>query len=188
MSKTAKSLVISLALLILVGGGAFAKQDVEKHTFHVGINPFSWIYGSYKGEVGMPLSGLVELAGQFYYVDRGKQAAIYGADLDVYWKRLNAGLVVHLFPSQMATGFFISGRLTYLRFTWVDEIAATEDVYDDLTAGVDIGWRYIWEFDSGWGMFLQFYGGIERFFFNGEISDVFFPILPVGGFQFGFLM
>jgi hypothetical protein len=188
MSKTAKSLVVCLLLLTLVGASAFAKQEVEKHTFHFGLNPFSWIYGVYKGEVGIPLTGLVELAGQFTYVDRGRQAAIYGVDLDAYWKRLNAGLIVHIFPNQMATGFFISGRLSYLRFTVVDEIASTEDVYDDATAGVDIGWRYIWEFENGWGMFLQFYGGAERFFFNGEISDEFFPILPVTGFHFGFLM
>jgi hypothetical protein len=38
-------------------------------------------------------------------------------------------------------------------------------------------------------MFLQFYGGIERFFFNGEIGDdIGFPLLPVAGLHLGFHM
>jgi hypothetical protein len=87
----------------------------------------------------------------------------------------------------MATGFFVSGRLMYLNYKDVD--GGTETIYNDVTAGVDIGWRYLWEFESGYGMYLQFYGGVERFFFNGEIADAFgIPLLPVFGFHIGFHM
>jgi ABC-type glycerol-3-phosphate transport system substrate-binding protein len=189
MSKTAKFLIVSLLLLVLVGAGAFAKQDVEKHTVHVGINPFSWIYGAYKIEVGMPLTGFVELAAQFNYVDGEAQRKLIGEDTDTYTKRLTGGAVVHLFPSQMATGFFISGRLMFLNFRYVDKATSTDYTKQDMSAGIDMGWRYLWEFEGGWGMFLQFYGGIERFFFNGDIADDFgFPILPVSGFHIGFHM
>ena len=187
MSKTAKFLIVSLLLLVLAGTGAFAKQEVEKHTAHVGLNPFSWIYGVYSGEVGVPITGLFEVAVQFDYVDGLAQRKLVSADTDEYTKRLTVGPVVRLFPSQMATGFFISGRLMYLNFKYHDP--GGDEAYDDVTAGIDIGWRYLWEFDSGWGMFLQFYGGIERFFFQGEIADLIgFPILPVAGFQIGFHM
>jgi hypothetical protein len=187
MSKTAKFLIVSLLLLVLVGAGAFAKQDVEKHTVHVGINPFSWIWGVYSGEVGAPLTGLIEVAAQFNYVNGKAQRKLFGLDTDTYSQRLTAGPVVRLFPSQMATGFFVSGRVMYLNFKYVD--AGGETTYNDVTAGIDIGWRYLWEFESGFGMFLQLYGGVERFFFNGDIGDDFgFPILPVGGFHLGFHM
>jgi hypothetical protein len=187
MSKTAKSLVVCLLLLVLVAAGAFAKQDVEVHKVHVAINPFSWIWGAYTGEVGFPLSGLVEIAGQITYVNGKAQRRIFGLDTDTYSQRLTVGPVVHIFPSEMATGFFVSGRLMYLHFKFVD--LGVEDIYNDVSAGIDIGWRYIWEFESGYGMLLQFYGGLERFFFNGDIGDDFgFPILPVAGFHIGFLM
>ena len=189
MSKTAKLMIVSLLLLVLVGAGAFAKQDVEKHIFHVGLNPFSWIWGVYAGEVGVPLTGLVEVAAQFNYVDGEAQRRLFGLDTDIYSKRLTVGPVVRLFPSQMATGFFVSGRVMYLNFRYVDENISKDETYNDVTAGIDIGWRYLWEFESGYGMFLQFYGGIERFFFNGDIGDDFgFPILPVAGFHLGFHM
>jgi hypothetical protein len=187
MSKTVKSLIVSLLLLVLVGAGAFAKQDVEKHTVHVGLNPFSWIWGVYSGEVGIPLTGFIELAGQFNYVNGEAQRKILGLDRDSYSKRFTGGAVVRLFPSQVATGFFISGRLMYLNFKFVD--AGGTDTYNDVTAGVDIGWRYLWEFEGDFGMYLQFYGGIERFFFNGEIGDdLGLPIIPIGGFHIGFHM
>jgi len=188
MSKTTKFLIVSLMLLVLVGTGAFAKQDVEKHTVHVGLNPFSWIWGVYRGEVGIPLTGFIEVAAQFDYVDGQTQREIFGMDTTTYSKRLTAGPVIRLFPSQMATGFFISGRLMYLNFRFVDKGEGTDKTYDDVTAGIDLGWRYLWEFENGWGMYLQFYGGIERFFFNRDISEDFFPILPVTGFHIGFHM
>jgi hypothetical protein len=187
MSKTAKFLIVSLLLLVLVGTGAFAKQEVEKHTVHVGINPFSWIWGVYAGEVGVPLTGLIEVAAQFNYVNGKAQRKLFGIDTDSYSQRLTVGPVVRLFPSQMATGFFVSGRVMYLHFNFVD--VGIEHKYDDVTAGIDLGWRYLWEFESGYGMFLQFYGGIERFFFNGEIGDdIGFPLLPVAGLHLGFHM
>jgi hypothetical protein len=57
-----------------------------------------------------------------------------------------------------------------------------------MTAGVDLGWRYLWEFPKGWGMYIQGYGGVERFIIHGEIQELLggWPILPVFGFQLGF--
>ena len=187
MRKRTKLLIVTVVLMMLIAAGAFAKQNVEVHTFHVGINPFSWIWSDIKAEVGFPITGIFEVAGQIHYVNGEKQRDLFGADTDEYSKRLTIGPVIRLFPSEMATGFFVSGRLMYLNFTYHD--ATGDTTYNDLTAGVDIGWRYIWEFESGWGMFLQFYGGIERFILNGEIADdIGFPLLPVAGFHLGFQM
>ena len=187
MSKISKVLILCLTLLVVASFSAFSKQEVEKHTVHVGINPLSWIYGVWEGEVGMPITGVVEVNLQFSYVNGEAQRKLFNADTDTYTKRLTLGPVVRLFPGQNATGFFISGRLMFLHFKYVDE--GSEETYNDATAGIDVGWRYLWEFEGGWGMYVQFYGGLERFFFNGEISDALgFPILPVGGFHLGFHM
>ncbi len=187
MNKTSKVLILCLTLLVVASFSAFSKQEVEKHTFHVGLNPFSWIYGIYEGEVGMPITGVFEVALQFNYVDGEAQRKLVKADTSTYTNRLTMGPVVRLFPGQNATGFFVSGRLMFLNVKYVD--GATEEKYNDATAGIDIGWRYLWEFEGDWGMYLQFYGGLERFFFQGEISDIVgIPILPVFGFHLGFHM
>ena len=191
MGKMSKVLGMVIVLLIVVSLGAFAKQTTEKHTVHFAINPFSWIYGVYNGEVGLPLTGLLEVAAQFNYWDGLAMAKLFSDDTDYYTdyynQRLTVGPVLHVFPAQNATGFFVSARLMYLHFVNVD--LGVKSTYNDVSAGVDLGWRYRWQFAKGGGMLLQFYGGVERFFFQGDIGNhLILPIILVGGFHLGFLL
>jgi hypothetical protein len=187
-------------LLVLVTSPVFTKQNVEKHTFHIGINPFSWIFGIYNIEVGIPFTGFLEIAGLFDYLDGETLQRLFGIGNDPYdpydsynpyFKWLKVGPVVRLFPSQMATGFFFSFRLMYLFFRYVEEwhdpADSIDESFHDIAFGADIGWRYIWEFDNDWGMYLQGYLGIERHVLNTKISEFFLPLLPVVGFQLGVL-
>jgi hypothetical protein len=186
MNKSPKLLVLCVALLLIASMGAFAKQDVEPHKFHVALNPFSWIWGAYRAEVGMPITGLLEVAGQIEYLDREVVVDMFEFPWDTYQKRLTIGPVVRLFPALNNSGFFISGRLMYMNLTVVT-LGVEEGPFNDVTAGVDIGYRYKWDFPGHWGMNIQAYYGIERYFFNGEISDLInFPLLLVGGFHIGF--
>jgi len=136
-----KVALLIVLLLVLVSTSGFAKQDVETHSVHFGLNPFSW---------------------------------------------LKAGPLLRLFPTQNATGFFLSFRVVYLMLHIVDEWADIDETFHDLAVGTDIGWRYLWEFDNDWGMYLQGYVGLDRFILNAEISQLFIPILPFFGFQIGF--
>jgi hypothetical protein len=187
MKKSAKVIALCMALLLCAAVGAFAKQNVEKHTVHIGLNPFSWIFGVWNAEVGAPITGLVEVAGQVNYINGREVANIFGGDVTVYPINLTLGGIVRLFPTLNATGFWVGARFMYLNYTWVD--GATETTYNDMTAGVELGYRYLWDFPGGWGMFIQGYFGIERYFFHGEIADLTgIPILLVGGMQLGFHM
>jgi hypothetical protein len=186
-----KAAFLILLLLVLVSTSGFARQDVETHTFHFGLNPFTWIFGLYNGEIAVPLTGFLELAGQFDYLD-GKaliRMMSGGEDYEdeIYFSLLRVGPLLRLFPTQNATGFFLSIRLMYLMFHGVDEWDGIDETYHDLSVGTDIGWRYLWEFDTGWGMYVQGYFGLERFLLNEEIADFLpLPIFSVYGLQIGF--
>ena len=59
--------------------------------------------------------------------------------------------------------------------------------YNDFSIGVDLGSRWKWYFNKGFGMSLQVYAGAERFVTNKEITDTFYglPFIYVYGFQIG---
>jgi hypothetical protein len=182
--------LLIVLLLVLIGTSGFAKQEVETHSIHFGMNPFSWIFGIYNGEVGFPLTGFIELVGQFNYLNGKTLNRIFTGGYEdpeeFYFSWLKAGPLLRLFPTQNATGFFLSFRVVYLMFHIVDEWEGIDETFHDLAVGTDIGWRYLWEFDNDWGMYLQGYFGVERFMLNAEIADLYLPFLWVGGFQIGF--
>jgi len=177
-------------LLVLVGTSGFAKQDVETHSVHFGLNPFTWIFGLYNGEIGIPLTGFLELVGQFDYLNGKTLVRILSGGEDFedefYFSLLRAGPLLRLFPTQNATGFFLSFRFVYFMFHVVDEWDDIDETFHDLAVGTDIGWRYLWEFDNDWGMYLQGYLGMERFLLHAEIADFHLPFFMVYGFQIGF--
>jgi len=185
-----KAALLIVLLLVLGSTSGFAKQDVETHSVHFGLNPFSWIFGIYNGEIGIPLTGFLELVGQFNYLNGKAFLRIMSGGEDFedefYFSWLKAGPLLRLFPTQNATGFFLSFRVVYLMLHVVDEWDGIDETFHDLAVGTDIGWRYLWEFDNDWGMYLQGYVGLDRFILNAEISQVFIPILPFFGFQIGF--
>ena len=187
--KTKKVALLIVLLLVLVSTSGFAKQDVETHSVHFGLNPFTWIFGIYTGEVGFPLTGFLELDGQFNYLNGKTLNRIFSGGYEYedesYISWLKAGPLLRLFPTQNATGFFLSFRLMYLMLHIVEEWDGIDETFHDIAAGTDIGWRYLWEFDNDWGMYLQGYFGVERFILNAEIAD-FVPLLWVAGFQIGF--
>jgi hypothetical protein len=179
-----------LILLITIAVAGFARQDVETHSIHIGMNPFTWIFGIYSGEVGIPLTGFIEIAGQFDYLDGRTLIRTFSGgdepDEGFIFTWVKVGPILRLFPAQNATGFFLSFRAMYMYFRAVDEWDGIDETFHDFVMGTDIGWRYIWEFNNDWGMYLQGYFGIERFLLNYEISDIYMPILFVWGFQIGF--
>ena len=187
MNKRLKLLVLCVAVLLVASVSAFAKQNVEPHKFHIALNPFTWIWGAYRAEVGVPITGLLEVAGQIEYIDGKAFMELFQLeDWETYTQRLTVGPVIRLFPSLNNSGFFISGRLMYLNLVAVT-LGIESGPYNDMTAGVDIGYRYKWDFPGKWGMNIQFYAGVDRYIFNGEISDeINFPLLPVSGFHIGF--
>jgi hypothetical protein len=50
-----KKVALLIVLLLVLGStSGFARQDVETHSVHFGLNPFTWIFGLYNGEIGIP--------------------------------------------------------------------------------------------------------------------------------------
>ena len=98
MRKRTKLLIVTVVLMMLIAAGAFAKQNVEVHTFHVGINPFSWIWSDIKAEVGFPITGIFEVAGQIHYVNGEKQRDLFGAPLCLH-KAITKQYLALLSPS-----------------------------------------------------------------------------------------
>jgi hypothetical protein len=188
--KLSRVVALVVFFLMAIAGLGSARQDVETHSIHFGLNPFTWIFGIYSGEVGVPLTGFLELAGQFDYLNGRTLLEVFSGgevpDEGFIFTWLKAGPILRLFPAQNATGFFLSFRAMYMYFRAVDEGAGIDERFDEFIIGTDVGWRYIWEFDNDWGMYLQGYVGVERFLLNYEIADLFMPILFAWGFQIGF--
>jgi hypothetical protein len=184
-----KRLVFLTVFLMVLSLAAFAEErDIQ--TISVGIHPFGPLWGVYKVDIGVPINGILEVAGQINYWSVEQLVKLYGVDpteLGDMPNFLTAGVLLRVFPSQEASGFFIGGRAMYLMVKLPE--AAGGDSYSDMTAGVDLGWRFKWNFDAGWGMFFQTYVGIQRWIFRGgdfaETIGLAFPLWPTGGMHFG---
>ncbi len=177
------SRVLAIVMVLLcVSAAAFAQEGVtpEKHTFFIGINPITAFLSYYQIEAALALTGLFEVGVQCSILDITGFTNIFlggAASGANYFMDLSA--IVRIFPGQDARGFFISARLSYLNFS-IEGLP--EANLSDFAVGIDLGVRIRWMFE-GWGLILQFYGGIERSFLHQE--EVGIPIWPVGGLHFG---
>ena len=184
MSRVARVVLVVLSI-VLVSGTAVAQQE-GKHLVHVGINPFGVIWGQYKVDVGVPITGFVEAAGQINHF-RGRQFAnLVGSETPEDWPSTTSlGAVVRIFPGQNAAGFFLAGRLMYLNVNPADPAL---DSVNDATAGIDLGWRWKWPLMDRFGMFFQTYFGIQRWVFSGDLQTLFgsfnLPFWPSAGLHF----
>ena len=176
-----------LLLCLILLAGVVAAQEGEKHLVHVGINPFGVIWGSYKVEAGVPITGFLEVGAQMNHFSGAQFATLFGAETvaDVP-NRTTVGAVVRIFPARSASGFFIGGRLMYLNVNTRDPVL---DSINDVTAGIDLGWRSKWQLTEGFGMFFQTYLGVQRGIFNSSVQSIFgllnLPIAPSAGLHFG---
>ena len=181
-----KPLVILILVLCAVAT-PLAADDGEIHSVSVGINPLGWVYGSYKVDVGVPLGGLLEVGGQLNYLNTRQLVGLFAFDLEddsVIPLMLTVGPVLRIFPAQNAGGFFIGGRMMYLSIS----VPATGESVNDVTAGVDIGWRFKWDLRGPIGMFFQMHIGVQRWILSGDIGSTIglaFPVLPTSGMHFG---
>lgn len=175
-------LVVGIVLLVVVSVPA---QEDDSHLVSVGINPFGWIWGSYKIEAAVPLGGLFEVGGQLNYFNTAQFVSLFNVeDTSGLPRSLTLGAVGRIFPAQTASGFFIGGRLMYLNISAL----GTDQSVNDMTAGIDIGWRFKWDLAGPLGMFFQTYFGVQRWVFAGDLQDTVglaFPIIPSTGLHFG---
>jgi hypothetical protein len=182
-----KRWIIILTIVLLIAGMAASAEEGEKHTIGVGINPFGPLWGSYKIDVGIPVTGLIEVGAQVNYFSFRQMAKMWNITGSDFPDILNVGGIVRIFPSQKAAGFFIGGRIMYLNVR--PPASSTDPPVNDATAGIDLGWRFKWHFAGGWGMYFQSYLGIQRWILSGgELQDtigVFIPIWPSFGMHFG---
>jgi hypothetical protein len=183
MAKRSRVMCLAVCLL-LVGGVVATAEEGGKHLVHFGVNPFSWIWADYNFEVGVPLSGLLEVGASLDYWDFVAAAEIFGSDpVDAAdnAKLFTVGAFVRVFPAKTASGFFIGGRVSYFHINSL----VLPDSINDLMAGVDIGWRWKWPLSGNFGLFFQADVGIQRWI-SQDISAIWpLPILPRGGLLFG---
>ncbi len=190
MARFIRTISLLLCLVLLAGVVAaeeVAAEENEKHLVSVGINPFGVIWGSYKLDFGVPIMGFLEVGGQANHFRGDQFANLFGIETASDWPtKTTLGAVVRLFPAKTASGFFIGGRLMYLNVNTRDPAV---DPINDMTAGIDIGWRWKWELTKAFGMFFQTHFGIQRWIFSGDIQDTLgflaLPIMPSAGLHFG---
>jgi hypothetical protein len=188
MTRYARTLGILLCFALFTS--IVAADESENHLFHVGINPFGVIYGSYKLDFGVPILGFLEVGGKINHF-RGQQFAnLIGSETPEdapTWT--NIGAVVRVFPSKTASGFFIGGRIMYLNINPQDPLEAS---INDATFGIDIGWRWKWLFSGSFGMFFQTHFGIQRWVFTGDMESPLgalnLPLWPSAGLHFGIFL
>ena len=188
--KKRLTVLIAAAVLLLSGMSSFAEEVAEEkkiHSIGIALNPFGPLYGMYRLEVGIPITGLIEVGAQLNYFSVNQFVKMYGATTVDMPSILTIGGIARLFPSEEVAGFFIGGRVMYINIipgdTGIDPIS-------DMTAGIDLGWRFKWIFEAGWGMYFQSYFGIQRWLFQGGDMEstvgIAFPIWPTIGLHFGF--
>ena len=182
-------IIIFTVFLMVLSLTAFAEER-DIHKISIGIHPFGPLWGVYKIDVGVPISGIFEVAGQLNYWSVEQFVGLWGVDpaeLGDLPNFLTVGAIFRIFPSQEASGFFIGGRAMYLMVELPESVGG--DSYSDMTAGIDLGWRFKWVFDAGWGMFFQTYIGVQRWIFQGgDFADTVglaFPLWPTAGMHFG---
>jgi len=182
-----KRWIIILTVVLLAAGLTAFAEEGEPHNLSVGIHPFGPLWGSYKIDVGLPVTGLIEVGGQVNYFSFKQLAKMWNITGEEFPDILNLGGIVRIFPSQEATGFFIGGRVMYLNVR--PPASSLEDPISDVTAGIDLGWRFKWHFEGGWGMFFQTYFGIQRWLLQGgemqETIGIVLPIWPTAAMHFG---
>ena len=178
-----KSVLIVLLIVCAVATPLTA-DDGDSHLVSLGINPLGWIWGSYRIDVGVPLGGLLEVGGQLNYFSFKQFVGLFPwaepEDQELP-SLLSAGPVLRVFPAQNAQGFFIGARMMFFRFA----IPETNVSLNDMTAGIDVGWRFKWDLRGPVGLFFQTHLGVQRWLFTGDLDFWPFPILPTAGMHFG---
>ncbi len=178
--------MLILVLVVCAVATPLAADDGDSHLVSVGINPFGWIWGSYRIDVGVPLGGLLEVGGQLNYFNFRQFSGLFGFDTDDGPSPmfLTMGPLLRVFPAQDAQGFFIGGRMMFLRVTSPED----DITVNDMTAGIDVGWRFKWDLQGPVGLFFQTSLGFQRWIFSGDIGEtvgLVFPVWPNAGMHFG---
>ncbi len=178
--------ILVLLLAAMAAVTPLAAADGDTHSVSVGINPLGWVWGSYKIDVGVPLGGLLEIGGQLNYLNFRQLVGLFGVDTEgePVPRFLTAGPLLRVFPAQNAQGFFIGARMMYLHIS----VPEADESVNDMTAGVDVGWRFTWDLQGPVGLFFQTHLGVQRWIFGGEIGETIgraIPILPTSGMHFG---